>query len=332
MASLSGYDQVVGQDEIKKHLMDITKSDSISHGYIFEGPKGTGKLKLAGIFAQTILCSERRDYPCGTCTSCIKALAGSHPDIHVMDFSENSIKRQDVDGIQEIVYVKPYESSKKVIIINDAHKMTVQAANTFLKTLEEPPEDTVIILITINQSLIIPTMVSRCQTIKLERISDLEVKRILLEEYGVDIDKAGLITGYSKGIVQRAVNILQEEVNILELRGETVDMVDDILRSGKSRVFEYEKYFDKHKDDIDDILEILMIWFRDLSFYKVGAVDQIINIDRMDLIEKQSVKTDGKRCSEAYEVFQNTYDDIKSNVNYKLAIDNMLFGIQEVKA
>ncbi len=209
--------------------------------------------------------------------------------------------------------------------------MTVQASNTFLKTLEEPPEDTVIILITVNQSLIIPTLVSRCQTVKLDRISDSEVKRILVEEYEVDSQKAGLITGYSKGIVQRAVNILKEEVNILQLRGEIVDMVDNILKSGKSTVFEYEKYFDKHKDDIDDILEILMIWFRDLSFYKVGAMNQIINIDRMDLIEKQSGKTDKKRCSEIYEVFQNTYDDVKSNVNYKLAIDNMLFGIQEVK-
>ncbi|SHI59616.1 DNA polymerase-3 subunit delta' [Dethiosulfatibacter aminovorans DSM 17477] len=326
-----GYDEVIGQDKIKKHLMDITKSDSISHGYIFEGPKGTGKLRLAEVFAQTILCTERNDYPCGVCSSCIKAMAGSHPDIHVMDYSENSIKRQDVDEIQEIVYVKPYESRRKVIIINDAQKMTVQASNTFLKTLEEPPEDTVIILITLNQSLIIQTIVSRCQTIKLDRISDREVKRILMEEYGVESQMAGLITGYSKGIVQRAVNILREEVNILQLRGEIVDMVDDILKSGKSIVFEYEKYFDKHKDDIDDILEILMIWFRDLSFYKVGAVDQIINIDRMSLIEKQSGKTDGKRCSEMYELFQNTYDDVKSNVNYKLAIDNMLFGIQEVK-
>lgn len=325
------YDEILGQEKIKKHLMDITKSDSISHGYIFEGPKGTGKLKLASIFAQTILCLERDDYPCSTCSSCIKAQAGSQPDIHIMDYSENSIKRQDVDEIQEIVYVKPYESRKKVIILNDAHKMTVQASNTFLKTLEEPPEDTVIILITVNQSLIIPTLVSRCQTVKLDRISDSEVKRILVEEYEVDSQKAGLITGYSKGIVQRAVNILKEEVNILQLRGEIVDMVDNILKSGKSTVFEYEKYFDKHKDDIDDILEILMIWFRDLSFYKVGAMNQIINIDRMDLIEKQSGKTDKKRCSEIYEVFQNTYDDVKSNVNYKLAIDNMLFGIQEVK-
>lgn len=326
-----GYEEVIGQDKIKKYLMDITKGDSISHGYIFEGPKGTGKLKLAEIFARTILCMERDDFSCEKCSSCIKAKAASHPDIHVMDYSENSIKRQDVDEIQEIVYVKPYESKKKIIILNEAHKMTDQAANTFLKTLEEPPVDTVIILTTVNSSLIIPTIVSRCQIIKFDRISDCEVKKILMDKYSVDDQKAALITGYSKGIVQRAVNILQERVNILQLREEIVDMIDNLLKNGKSEVFEYEKYFDKHKDDIDDILEILMTWFRDISFYQVGAIEQIINIDIISLIEKHSAKTDRKRCAEVYEVFQNTYDDVKSNVNYKLAIDNMLFGIQEVK-
>lgn len=325
------YSSVVGQEKLKKNLQDITRSDSISHGYIFEGPKGIGKLQLAKAFAQTILCKSNKDIPCGICSSCIKANADSHPDIHILDYEDKSIKRQDIDDIQNIIYVKPYESNKKIIIMNDSQKMTDQAANTFLKTLEEPPEDTIIILITTNSNIIIPTIASRCQIIKFDRVSEKEIENLLVEKYNIETEKAKLLSGYSKGILQRALNIEKNVFKTLELRIDALDIIDDILFKGKSVVFDYEKYFDLNKDNIDEIIEIMMIWFRDVLFFKVGVLGQIINVDKFELLEKHSNKINKNKCAGIYDVFQIAHEDINNNINYKLVIDNLLFKIQEVK-
>jgi DNA polymerase III subunit delta' len=325
------YDAIKRQERLKKHLQRITESGQISHGYLFEGPAGTGKLTLAKIFAQTLLCKNSQLQPCEVCSSCVKANADNHPDIHVIDLEENTIKRQDIDEIQENIYVKPYESEKKIYIIKDAHKLTVQAANTFLKTLEEPPSDTVIILLTINAHLLIPTIVSRCQLIKAEKESVKAIETLLVNEYHIDSQRARLLSGYSKGILQRAMSIEDGSINTLKLRDEMADIIDTLLSRSHSAVFEYEKYFEQNKDEIDEIIEIMMIWFRDILFFKVGAGERVINADQMALLEKQSLKINRVKCAALYTKLQEAYENVSNNVNYRLAVDHLLFGIQEVK-
>jgi DNA polymerase-3 subunit delta' len=322
---------IQGQQKLKEHLISITEGGNISHGYIFEGPRGIGKLQIAEIFAQTIMCKNSNQEPCEICSSCIKANSGNHPDIHILSFEDNSIKRQDIDDIQEIIYMKPYESDKKIIIINDAQKMTLQAANTFLKTLEEPPKDTIIILLTINSNLLIPTMVSRCQSIKANKESLKNIEEILIKKYGIEAERSRLLSGYSKGILHRAVSINNNELKTLSLREEIIEIVDKLLSKGKSIVFEFEKYFEQNKDDIDEILEIIMIWFRDVLFVKVDGHNQVINNDKIEVLEKHSFKVDSIKCAELYNKLQEAYENVNSNVNYKLTVDNMLFSIQEVR-
>jgi DNA polymerase-3 subunit delta' len=321
---------IQGQQKLKEHLISITEGGNISHGYIFEGPRGIGKLQIAEIFAQTIMCKNSNQEPCEICSSCIKANSGNHPDIHILSFEDNSIKRQDIDDIQEIIYMKPYESDKKIIIINDAQKMTLQAANTFLKTLEEPPKDTIIILLTINSNLLIPTMVSRCQSIKANKESLKNIEEILIKKYGIEAERSRLLSGYSKGILHRAVSINNNELKTLSLREEIIEIVDKLLSKGKSIVFEFEKYFEQNKDDIDEILEII-IWFRDVLFVKVDGHNQVINNDKIEVLEKHSFKVDSIKCAELYNKIQEAYENVNSNVNYKLTVDNMLFSIQEVR-
>ncbi len=324
------FDSIVGQDRVKDYLTNSVKKDNLTHGYIFEGPKNIGKLEMAKIFAQLILCKNSKEKPCEKCSSCIKTNANSHPDIHILKLDENSIKRKDIDELQNSIYIKPYESKKKIYIIDDSHKMTVQAANTFLKTLEEPPEDTIIIMITINKDLLLDTIVSRCQIINFEMLGHKEVEKILVQEYNIDSEKSKLLAGYSKGNVYKALKILDGEDKTLEYRDEIVNIVDKIFEDGKRAVFDYEKYFNSGKDNIDEILDILLIWFRDILFVKENISDMIINKDKLEVLEKQSKGKNSIRLAEIYDIIQKTYDDFNKNVNYNLIIDNMLLKIQEV--
>ncbi|HBH11650.1 MAG: DNA polymerase III delta prime subunit [Clostridiales bacterium 38_11] len=325
------YSLIIGQDSIKKHLKQIVESNQISHGYIFEGPKGTGKFDMAKIFAQSILCKSRGSVPCEICPSCIKANSGNHPDIQYLDLLEDSIKRQDIDRILNKIYIKPYESDKKVFIINESQKMTVQAANAFLKTLEEPPEDTTIILTTTNINFLLPTIVSRCQYFRFEETSFQTIEKILIRDYKATETEARLLAGYSKGILQRAIHIKNKRLDLLTLRDQVLTIIDELMDGGRFTAFRFEKYFDQNKHQIEEIIEIMMIWFRDILFYKTDIKEKIINIDKLEWISKHSKRVNRIKCAELYGHLQMTYEDINNNSNYKYAIDHLLFEIQEVR-
>lgn len=322
------YSQVAGQEEIKTSLIKSINNNQVSHCYIFEGPKGMGKYDLAFIFAQSLLCENFTSNPCNKCLSCIKINSGNHPDLHIINNDETTIKREEIDELIESVYKKPYESDKKVYIIKDAHEMTTQAANTFLKTLEEPPGDSVIILLTYNANLLLPTIVSRCQTVKFRNVDKGTIKAYLKENYGTSDEIADLAAEYSKGILNRAVNIVNGNDNILNKRAEIIKLFEKIINADSEIIYELENYFEENKDNIDIIIEIIMMWIRDCMFVKNNLEDLVINKDFKQLA-KMHVRL-MKSNNDLIEIMQSTSDNIKSNVNYKLAIDNMLLKIQEV--
>lgn len=322
------YSQVAGQEEIKTSLIKSIRSKQISHCYIFEGPKGMGKYELALIFAQSLFCSDFHEEPCNSCQDCIKMNSLNHPDLHIVNQDEITIKREDIDELVESVYKKPYESDKKIYIIKDAYKMTAQAANTFLKTLEEPPGDAVMILLTTNVNLLLPTIVSRCQTIKFRNISKKTIKTYLIDKYDQTDVMADLAANYSGGILNKAVNIINGKDDVLEKRKEIINLFDKIIKTDSEIIYEVENYFEDNKDDIDTIIEIIMMWIRDVIFAKNNMTNLIINKDFTNLAVSQGETM--KDSSDIIEYLQAASDNIKSNVNYKLAIDNMLLKIQEV--
>ena len=321
------YSQVAGQEEIKASLIKSINNNQVSHCYIFEGSKGMGKFNLALIFAQSLLCLNFREEPCNLCSSCIKANSLNHPDLHIINEDEKSIKREDIDDLIISVYKKPYESKRKVYIIKDAHLMTVQAANTFLKTLEEPPRDTVMILLTINSSLLLPTIVSRCQEVKFRSISK-ETIISRLKEFNSDIDAIELAANYSRGNLNKAINIINGNDDILQKREEIIKIFDKIINSDSEIIYELENYFDEQKDNIDTIIEIMIMWIRDVMFVNNNMDTLVINKDCIGLLKIHGKKI--KMNSDIIEFMQNVSDNIKSNVSYRLAVDNMLLKIQEV--
>lgn len=323
------FSNFVGQDEIKQYLIKSIKENSISHGYIFEGPSGIGKMQLAVLFAKALLCENFEGEPCDHCAACIKVNTYNHPDLHIISENDKSIKRDAVDEIIESISKKPYEADKKIYIINNVQEMTLQAANTFLKTLEEPDGNTVIILITTNINKLLPTVVSRCQVLKFKSIDKKKLVTYIKQQYNLDDDKALLIAYYSHGILNKAVNIIEGKDNILEERANIIKIFDKIIHSGKEIIFEYENYFESEKVNIEQIVEILMIWLRDILFVKNGVYSLVINRDYMEQLKEHSSRINTSNIDMMIVYLQDVLYNVGNNVNYKLIIDKMINRLQE---
>lgn len=324
------YSDIVGQNETKRSLINSVKNDNVSHCYIFEGPKGMGKYELSLVFAQSLFCNDFNNEPCNSCGNCKKFNSMNHPDLHVINAEEKTIKREDIDNLIESINKKPYESKVKVYIIKNCHDMTLQAANTFLKTLEEPPNDSVIILLTNNINMLLPTIVSRCQVIKLRDIDQNEIRTFLMDKYDIEEVRACIAAWYSKGILNKAINIILGRDDILEKRKIVIELFDKIIKMDSGIIFECENYFEDQKDNIDEIIEIMMLWVRDVSFVKNNMENLLINKDFLELAREHATNLQIDVADELVSYLQCISDNIKNNVNYKLTIDRMLLKIQEV--
>ena len=180
---MSGFKDVVGHSEIIQYIQNAVTEDKVSHAYILNGEKGSGKKMLAGLFAQTLQCEKGGAEPCYECHSCKQAVSGNHPDIiWVTHEKPNSISVDDIrTQVNNTVDIKPYQGPYKVYIIPQADLMTPQAQNAILKTIEEPPAYAVFLLLTENAEMLLPTINSRCVMLKLRNIKDTLIRKYLME-------------------------------------------------------------------------------------------------------------------------------------------------------
>ena len=200
---MSGFKDVVGHKNIIKYIQNAVTADAVSHAYILNGERGSGKKLLANLFAMSMQCQNRAEDgdACGKCQSCKQAMSGNHPDIiRVTHEKPNSISVDDIrTQVNDDIVIRPYSSKYKVYIIADADMMTVQAQNALLKTIEEPPLYAVIMLLTENAELLLPTIRSRCVMMKLRNIKDQLVKKYLMEQLEVPDYKADVCVAFAQG-------------------------------------------------------------------------------------------------------------------------------------
>ena len=193
-----GFNDILGHEQIKEHFRNAVQTGKISHAYILSGEAGMGRKSLANAFALELLCEKGLPDPCMACHACKQVLSGNHPDlIYVTHEKPASIGVDDIrEQINDTIMVRPYSSYYKVYIVDEAEKMTVQAQNALLKTIEEPPSYAVILLLTTNQDAFLPTILSRCVQLKLKPLKDGEVKDyalILMLKHLKDADISELL-------------------------------------------------------------------------------------------------------------------------------------------
>ena len=192
---MSGFKDVVGHKDIIQYIQNAVEQDKVSHAYILNGAKGSGKKMLAKLFSMTLQCETSQSEPCGECRSCRQADSGNQPDIITIQHEKpGSISVDDIrEQLNGDIMIKPYSNRYKIYIIPEADLLTVQAQNALLKTIEEPPEYAIIFLLTENADSSVLTIRSRCVMLKLRNIKDTLIKKYLMEQLHIPDYQADIV-------------------------------------------------------------------------------------------------------------------------------------------
>ncbi len=328
-----GFNDIAGQRVIVESLRNAIKNDMTTNGYIFSGAKGCGKKLMALIFTKALNCTGQvSDKPCGSCSSCIRTGSGNHPNIEIVRPTGQSIKIKQVRQIISDASKKPFESGYKIIIIENAEKMTHDAQDAFLKTLEEPPANTVFILLAENHNLLLPTIVSRCQIHQFKPVDMKEMKSFIEGNYDYPAAEVEAAVRHSKGVVGKALEFLKNKES-LNARGGFVNILEEALRGNGSEALRLASAVVEDKEEAESFIEFSLVWFRDLMVYREsqGAHDQlIINIHSLDLLSKHNSILTEVKLNSIIDIIKNTARYVKHNVGIKNSVDGMLLNIAEV--
>lgn len=330
---VKGFAGLVGREEIIAHLQNAIRSGKVSHAYIFAGEKGSGKRLMASLFAQTLECEEGGIEPCEQCASCRKMLEGHHPDVrYVVHEKPNSIGIDEIrEQIVNDVQMRPYESRYKIYIVDEASSMTPQAQNALLKTIEEPPEYAVIILLADNPETLLQTIRSRCVQLELKPLSDEAVKDFLMTQMHVPDYQAEVEAAFAQGNIGKAKKVAES--------GDFIEMVQEALRLMKKSkelqvgemVEAIRMLADKdRKQNIYDYLDIFLMWFRDVIMFKATReVDNLIFREEIRSIQDRAEVSSYEGLQEIIEAIQKAGERLKANVNFDLTMELMFLTIRE---
>jgi DNA polymerase-3 subunit delta' len=324
------FSDIVGQKDVVSSLKNALEKDRVGHAYIFSGSKGIGKRALARIFAKGLLCSDQiSNGGCGSCVPCRLFDSGSNPDYREVESSDLSIGVDEIRSLQSDIAVKPFYSNRKVYVIIDADKMTVQAQNCLLKTLEEPPGYAVIILTTANYDALLETVRSRAVRYAFRRNTFAEVRSALTKQLGCDYKGIDFIASWADGAIGAAYELaLSEEFSLK--RDKVFDVLLKIRNLDASHVFELCSFFEANKNDINALLDLMVLFYRDVLMMKeVGNENILINSDKKDIILNVVPAFSKRQLVRNIDIIELARRNIKQNANFQLAVEVMLMKLQE---
>lgn len=330
---MSGFKDVVGHKNIIQYIGNAVNSGMVSHAYILNGEKGSGKKLLANLFAMSLQCENREadGDACGKCRSCRQAMSGNHPDIiRVRHEKPSTITVDEIrEQVNNDIVIKPYSSKYKIYIIADGDMMNVQAQNALLKTIEEPPEYAVIMILTENAETLLPTIRSRCVMLKLRNIKDQLVKKYLMEHMEIPDYKADICVAFAQGNMGKAISLATSE-HFNEIKEEAVKLLRNIDGMQPDELAEAVKKCTEFKLDITDYLDIIAIWYRDVLIYKATkSVDRVVFSDQMRPIRERASKSSYEGLELILEAIEKAKARLKSNVNFELTMELLLLTIKE---
>lgn len=325
------FQDILGHDMIKEHFQKAIETKKISHAYILAGEAGMGRKSLANAFALTLLCEKGKSSPCMECHACKQVLSGNHPDlIYLHHEKPASIGVDDIrKQINDTMMIRPYSSYYKVYIVDEAEKMTVQAQNALLKTIEEPPSYAVILLLTTNPEAFLPTVLSRCVQLKLRPLPDFVVKSYLTESMGISSANAELYAAFSRGNLGKAIKLADSE-KFRFMYEEVLHLLKYIKDMDISELLDYIRKLKEDNLDIYECLDFMQIWYRDVLMFKVTKdANLLIFKDEYSTISNMSKQTGYDGFENILKAIDKARVRLDANVNMELAMELMLLAMKE---
>ena len=308
------FQDIKGQDRpiqiIKEHL----RQSRLSRAYLFSGQEGIGKRLVAKTLAKVVNCQEGSIDSCDKCASCLKIDKNAHPDVHSIDTQDSdSIKIEYIRNLQREINLKPYEARLKVFIIDNAHSLTAEAENSILKVLEEPPANSLIILVSAKPMLLFKTIISRCQTIKFYPLAKTRLEEILKRDYCLGDTLAHFLAYFCEGRLGECLRL--KDTDIIQEKNRIIDALSGLEKSGLDSITIQDR------KQIRYYLNILAGWFRDIYLVKTGLSHQeLINLDRKKELLRLMQNFSFSGLDEIFNSITSALSYLEQNVNIKLLL------------
>jgi DNA polymerase III subunit delta' len=328
---------IVGHEHTIDLLRRALVARRVQHAYLFTGPEHIGKTVLAQRFAQTLLCMGGPDphlvpqNPCGVCLSCRKVLHGNHPDVHTIARAPDKqfILIEQVRGLQSDSARKRLEGRYNIFIIQGMHEMNVQAANCLLKTLEEPEPGVVLLLTAPDPGLLLPTILSRVQQVSMHVLTTAQIQAALEQHWEVGPQEAVLIAALAAGRMGWAIQAAEDD-NLLAQRKEQLETLTGLLAASIVQRFEMAQRLSGDADKLRDILELWLLWWRDIVLAANNSLDLIVNVDMRDLIAKQAAKLGPIEAERMVRAILRTMEALEQNVNARVALEVLMLDLPTI--
>jgi DNA polymerase-3 subunit delta' len=315
------FASIIGHDRQKNILRRALQNKRVAHAYLFEGPDGIGKRLVALALARALLCETGQG--CGDCAPCRKVDHNNHPDIHLLDADDATIKIDQVRTLQQQLALRPLEGQYRICLIDGAEHLNPAAANALLKTLEEPQPNTVIILLTAQPEALLVTIRSRCQRLPFQRLPKSRLTEILAERLELKETEAAVLAALSDGSFKKALG--QNRELYLEQRR---DLLRSLLALSSGSIIPLFKLADElaaEKAQLLEILEIFQAFYRDLLLLKHGRPEtELVNLDLKETLFRQLSKETTQTLLTKLQALDTGRYHLQRNVNRQLAMEIML--------
>ncbi len=325
------FKNIVGHEEIIQHMKSSIERGKVSHAYIISGERDSGKKMLARAFAQTLQCEAGGTEPCEECTSCKQAVSGNHPDIITVSHEKedlitvDEIRTQVVDSMA----IKPYKSKYKIYIVPGAECMNAAAQNALLKTIEEPPEYGIVILLASNINKLLETVRSRCVVLSTKPVRELDMLEYLRKNMGLTEDKAHFCIDFANGNMGRAIKLAthDEYAQIVESVVTVMKRINDLDVDDLSYAVEHIESF---KLSIGDYLDLMSMWYRDILMLKVtGKIDKLLFRNEYAILKKQAETLSYSGVEDKIDAIMRAKTRLLANANFDVTMELLLLTLKE---
>jgi DNA polymerase-3 subunit delta' len=338
---------LVGHAWAVRALAQSIATERVAHAYLFTGPHAIGKTTLARQLAQALQCTGATR-PCGECPACQKIARDRHPDVQVIegvppryDFDKDppppprasewerrTLRIRQIRDAEHYLARAPFEGRWKIIILRRFEEAEEEAANAFLKTLEEPPRHARLILTARDASLLLPTIVSRCQVFALRPLSPAPIENALRERYHVAPDQARLLARLAAGRLGWAIRASEQRAH-LEARTDALDQLDAALHEGRAARLQRAETLAKHADTLPELLELWLGWWRDVLWLQNGDDSRLTNVDREAALREHAQRFTMEQVQRNLQALRATARYLTQNVNARLALEMLLLNLPE---